>query len=184
MSRYTIELAKSSGFCFGVDHAVKTAYKVLNENAGKRDIYMLGEITHNELVVNDLLAKGMKLVHSCDEIIPGSIVVIRAHGVKPAILDALAARDCEIYNCTCPFVSKIHNIVRDADEKGQKIYITGTKGHPEVDGICGEAKSDVCVISSEEEARALHFVDANSILVSQTTFSANEFQKIREIIKK
>ena len=156
MNGWTIKLAESSGFCFGVENAVKTAYSVIREHAGKdRKLYMLGEITHNETVVGELLSSGMLLVHEPQEVEEGSLVLIRAHGVTPEVIASLKARNCEIIDCTCPFVKKIHAIVKKAGQEGHPVYITGTKGHPEVVGICGESTNPVTVISSLEECQAL-----------------------------
>ena len=180
---WTIELAKSSGFCFGVQNAVTTAYSVIKDYPDRR-IYMLGEITHNETVVGELLSSGMLLAHSPEEVEEGSVVVIRAHGVTPAVISELKNRNCEIIDCTCPFVKKIHDIVRKAGEEGHPVYITGTKGHPEVVGICGESTLPVTVISSLEEAEALAEIESDSVWVSQTTFSSKVFQKICEFVQK
>lgn len=182
MSQWKIQLAKSSGFCFGVQNAVSTAYRILDEKNDQK-IYMLGEITHNETVVGDLLASGMLLVHEPQEVERGSTVLIRAHGVTPAVMEELEKRDCRIIDCTCPFVKKIHDIVRKADQEGRPVYITGTKGHPEVIGICGEA-NQTTVISSLSEAENLPQIEEDAIWVSQTTFSSKEFQKICEFVQK
>ena len=85
---WTIELAKSSGFCFGVQNAVTSAYSVIRDYPGRK-IYMLGEITHNETVVGELLSSGMLLAHSPEEVEEGSVVVIRAHGVTPQVMEEL-----------------------------------------------------------------------------------------------
>lgn len=182
MSQWEIQLAKSSGFCFGVSNAVSTAYRILEEKKTEK-IYMLGEITHNETVVGDLLDSGMLLVHEPAEVEAGSIVLIRAHGVTPKVMNELAERNCQVIDCTCPFVKKIHDIVRKADEEDRPVYITGTKGHPEVIGICGEARKTT-VISSLEETEALPEIETNAVWVSQTTFSSKEFQKICEFVQK
>ena len=178
-----LTLAKSSGFCFGVDHAVKAAYKCLANSERKMPTYMLGAITHNETVVSDLLSQGMVLVENVSEISPNSTVLIRAHGISPAIRAELIEKGCDVIDCTCPYVEKIHRIVRRADREGKQVIITGAKGHPEVAGICGECSSEVCVISSADELKDIHLSGKDSILVSQTTFSAEEFDKIRENIK-
>jgi len=177
-----LTVAKSSGFCFGVDHAVTAAYKCLSNSARKMPTYMLGAITHNEFVVSDLLSKGMVLVDDVEDILPDSTVLIRAHGISPAIRNEILSKRCDVIDCTCPYVEKIHRIVSRADREGRRIIITGAKGHPEVAGICGECKGEVCVISSEKELQDIHFDTKDSVLVSQTTFSAEEFNKIRENI--
>ena len=145
---------------------------------------MLGEITHNETVVRELLSSGMLLIHEPGEAEEGSLVLIRAHGVTPSVIEELKKRNCEIIDCTCPFVKKIHTIVNKAGKEGRPVYITGTKGHPEVVGICGESDGKVTVISSLEECQALENIESDSVFVSQTTFSSREFQKICEFVQK
>ncbi|MBN1891793.1 MAG: bifunctional 4-hydroxy-3-methylbut-2-enyl diphosphate reductase/30S ribosomal protein S1 [Clostridiales bacterium] len=177
-----ITLAESSGFCFGVDQAVKTAYDVLKEHHPATPIFMYGEITHNDIVVSDLCEKGMRLVHSVDEVLPGSIVLIRAHGIPPDVRNALEQKECKVVDCTCPFVSKIHAIVKDMSRQGHPVIIAGAPGHPEVVGICGEATGNVRVVSSAEEIKALE-ITPDTLLIAQTTFSADEFDEIRDIVK-
>lgn len=177
-----LKVAESSGFCFGVDHAVKAAYACLQNPKRKLPTYMLGEITHNEYVVADLLARGMILAQNVEDIKPGSTVIIRAHGISPDVREKLASRDCDVIDCTCPYVEKIHRIVRKACGEGKNVIISGTEGHPEVTGICGECEGHVRVIAKAGDVKDLGEELRNSILVSQTTFSAEEFQKIRENI--
>ena len=179
-----IYLLRSSGFCFGVKKAVETAYRLATEaESSECSTYMLGAITHNESVVSDLTGKGIRLADSAGEIAAGGTVIIRAHGVAPQVREALGQKDCRVFDCTCPFVDKIHSIVREADDAGQSVLIVGKKGHPEVDGLCGECKGEHRVISSVLEAEELIWGDQATVMVSQTTFSALEFQKISEIVK-
>ncbi len=178
-----ILLAKSSGFCFGVDQAVKAAYTILENPDRKMPTYMFGEITHNESVVNDLLSKGMILVDKVEDILPGSTVIIRTHGIPSYTREAIITKDCDLVDCTCPFVSKIHRLVKEADGNGKAILIAGAQGHPEVIGICGEASGKVHVIGSADELKNIDLNLADAVLVAQTTFSAEEFKKIREIVK-
>ena len=178
-----IKVAKNAGFCFGVDQAVKTAYAVLSNSEPGTKVYMLGAITHNEFVVNDLIESGMHLANSVDEIDQGSTVIIRAHGVTPQIKDAIEANHCKIVDCTCPFVKKIHKIVKQESQKGKRIIITGKNGHPEVEGIRGEAEDYVTVVESQEDFDLLETDPENTILISQTTFSSSEYKKIRQNAK-
>ena len=174
-----IRLAKSSGFCFGVDHAVRAAYDCLENLQRKMPTYMLGAITHNEYVVSDLLSKGIILAENAEDILPDSTVLIRTHGVSPKIREILSAKNCDVIDCTCPYVEKIHRIVKNADAEGKSVIISGTKGHPEVTGICGESNGDIHVIGSADELENLGLENKDWILVSQTTFSAEEFDNIR-----
>ncbi|NLW88343.1 MAG: bifunctional 4-hydroxy-3-methylbut-2-enyl diphosphate reductase/30S ribosomal protein S1 [Clostridiaceae bacterium] len=177
-----ITLAKSSGFCFGVEKAVRTAYDLIEKHEPLETLYMLGEITHNDIVVSDLCLKGIQLVHSTDELMPGGTVIIRAHGISPSVRDEIRKRGCKIVDCTCPYVQKIHAVVREQSQNGRPILIAGTKDHPEVLGICGETEGNVQVISSAEEIKDLD-IDPNSILIAQTTFSMEEYKKIQNNIK-
>jgi small subunit ribosomal protein S1 len=180
-----IKLAESSGFCFGVRHAVSSAYRLLDEaTADTPPTYMLGELIHNEGVIGELKARGMQQADEIAAIPPGSRVLIRAHGVPPATLADLAARGCLVTNCTCPYVGKIHRIVRKAFEAGSHIIIAGSPGHPEVTGINGECKNLALVIHSAEQAAAMDFPAGDWIIVAQTTFSFSEYTKICEVLKK
>lgn len=176
-------VAKTSGFCFGVDQAVRRAYTCLEDTNRKMPTYMLGALTHNESVIEDLLSRGILLVDTTEEILPESTVIIRAHGIRPDIRRVLTDKGCDLIDCTCPFVEKIHKIVREESAKGYQVMIAGAKGHPEVEGICGEALDPCLVVGSTAEALDQHFDPERTILVSQTTFSAAEFDKIRENIK-
>ena len=176
--------AKSSGFCFGVKHAVETAHNMLNDKASGNhsgDLVMLGELIHNEIVLKELTEGGFVICKSAEEVPSGSTVLIRAHGVPPSEMKILEGKDCKVIDCTCPFVSKIQKIVAKAASEGKNIIVTGGKGHPEVLGICGQADGydvKVAVISSVEEIDSIPFAIEDSILVSQTTFSAEIFKKI------
>ena len=154
-----IKLAKFSGFCFGVKNAVDTAYRILEEYKDKDiPLYMLGELTHNDIVVSDLLAKGFKLINKPEEATENSLVLLRAHGVTTDVYDVLSRKNCKVIDCTCPFVSKIHKIVEKATKEGKNIIVTGTKGHPEVVGICSRAPEDkVYVISNVDEIDNIPF---------------------------
>lgn len=177
-----IKLAKLSGFCFGVKNAVDTAYDVVKQKDKK--LYMLGQITHNEIVVNELLSKGFILIDDPNEAEDGSTVLLRAHGVTRNVKEILASKNCNVIDCTCPFVEKIHKIVREQAEAGKNIIVTGAKGHPEVVGICSEAAPDrVFVVSKEEELKDVPFPLESAVIVSQTTFSVSEYNKICASVK-
>ena len=192
-----IILAQNAGFCFGVEHAVHTAYGLIDPAADApadcdhaavpsqgATVYMLGELIHNRQVVDDMLSRGMRLADRPEDIPDGAAVLIRAHGISPATLDDLQARKCLIYNCTCPFVAKIHRIVHDAWVSGSKIIIAGMPGHPEVDGINGETQGQAVLVKSVRDAEELVFSGDNWVIVAQTTFSWQEYQVICEILKK
>ena len=178
-----VKLAKSLGYCFGVERAVEKAYSLLDQ--GKK-IYTYGPIIHNETVVSDLEKKGVEIIESIDDIakLNEGSVVIRAHGVSKAVYDALEEKGLEIIDATCPFVKRIHDIVYKESEEKQ-IVIAGNPAHPEVEGIMGWCKTPADVISTEEEADAYEPKDGRDVcLVAQTTFNYKKFEKILEIFEK
>jgi 4-hydroxy-3-methylbut-2-enyl diphosphate reductase len=181
-----VTIARSSGFCFGVKNAVTAAEEAVAAKADGRKLVMLGEIVHNRYVVDKLLDGGFVICETADEVPENSIVIIRAHGVTPREIEVLNSKNCEIRDMTCPFVSKIHKIVRENAEKGMNIIITGTQGHPEVTGIMGEAEGygvKCAVIKAPEDLENLDFPLESAILISQTTFSSYMFEKICNIVK-
>ncbi len=181
-----IEVAKTAGFCFGVDNAVRQANQIASsipDNTPDK-YYMLGELIHNKGVVQDILDKGLTLVHSVDEIQDGSTVLIRAHGVPPAIEKELKEKGCVIINCTCPFVVKIHDIVKDAYSHDKKILLVGDRNHPEVLGINGECDNQATIIENPEDTDLIENIEKPAIVVAQTTFSYNKYDKICEKLKK
>lgn len=184
-----ILLAKSAGFCFGVQRAVDTAY----EHADEENVYTYGQIIHNEEVVGDLKKHGIKVIENDDELglVRNSKVIIRSHGAEKRVYDILKKNNNEIIDATCPFVKKIHNIVMDECEKGHTIVIVGDRKHPEVKGIMGWCTSTPVVIGSEEEAESFvrscitgDFKTSEDIsIVSQTTFNYRKFNNVVDIIR-
>ena len=175
--------AKSAGFCFGVKNAVQTANKMAEQRREGERLIMLGELTHNEKVTAELLSKGFEIINDAKDVPEGSTVIIRAHGVTPEQKRILNERNVKVFDCTCPFVEKIHKIVRDKASEGCEIILTGTPGHPEVEGIKGESPDSVVVISSPEELEGIEYDPAKTVLISQTTFSTDTFAKICADIK-
>ena len=177
-------LAKSSGFCFGVKRAVDKVYEQTDKD---KKIYTYGPIIHNEEVVKDLEKKGVQVLESkeeLEELTEGS-VVIRSHGVSEEICRLVEEKGLECIDATCPFVKRIHNIVRKESEEGRKIIIIGNNGHPEVEGIKGWSKTPAIVIESKEEAEKFEASKEEKIcIVSQTTFNYKKFQELVEIFQK
>ena len=184
MERQVI-VAKSAGFCFGVQRAVDSVYKELEENSGK--IYTFGPIIHNEQVVEDLNKKGIEVIDTVEQLkeIKEGTVVIRSHGVAKEIYDILEQQKLKIVDATCPFVKKIHNIVLDESNNGKTIIIIGNDNHPEVEGIKGWVNGEVIVINKEEQIEKLSLPEqTKACIVSQTTFNHNKFKYLVEIIRK
>lgn len=175
-----IILAKSAGFCFGVKRAVDYAYS----KAGKGDIYTYGPIIHNKEVTGDLDKKGVHVIENLDDVKSGEII-IRSHGVPPSVYEALEKRGLEYTDCTCPFVKKIHNIVKDNYNKGKRIIIVGNKSHPEIIGINGWCKNSAITINSLEEAENAEIEEGvDYALVVQTTFQTDVFESIIACLNK
>ena len=180
-----ITVAKSAGFCFGVQRAVDSVYKELEENSGK--IYTFGPIIHNEQVVEDLNKKGIEVIDTVEQLkkIKEGTVVIRSHGVAKEIYDILEQQKLKMVGATCPFVKKIHNIVLDESNNGKTIIIIGNDNHPEVEGIKGWVNGEVIVINKEEQIEKLSLPEqTKACIVSQTTFNHNKFKYLVEIIRK
>lgn len=176
-------LAKSAGFCFGVKRAVDTVY----EQTGKKNVYTFGPIIHNEEVVKDLEKKGVFVINTMEELddITEGTVIIRSHGVSSAVYEALRKKGVEIVDATCPFVLKIHNIVKQESANGKQIVIIGNEKHPEVEGIMGWSKTQVHVVDTVEKAQNLQLDPQREVcIVSQTTFNYNKFKELVEIIEK
>ena len=184
MSKQII-LAKTAGFCFGVDRAVNLVYDLVNE--GKK-VCTLGPIIHNAQLVADLESKGVKIIDDISEAPQGYTVVVRTHGVEKNILDELENKNIDFVNATCPFVTKIHNIVKKQDEN-TVVLIAGDKNHPEVLGIKSYCKGLSFVFKDEKELEKIiqdnDIGQKNSVIcVAQTTFSLNEQKKCKKIFKK
>lgn len=180
-----IIVAKSAGFCFGVQRAVDTVY----EQCGKGNIYTYGPIIHNEEVVKDLENKGVKIVEDTKVLTEDGkkdkTVVIRSHGIAKNIYEELKNNNINVVDATCPFVLKIHRIVEQESRDGSQIVIIGNEKHPEVEGIMGWSKTPVIVIDTVEKAQNLVLdVEKKVCIVSQTTFNYNKFKELVEIIEK
>ena len=181
-----VNVAKTAGFCFGVKRAVDQVYEQTEKEKGKK-IYTYGPIIHNEELVKDLRSRGVEVIHSEEELaaLTEGIVIIRSHGVPKRIYDLLEERKLQYVDATCPFVKKIHNIVKKASEEGSHVIIIGNPEHPEVQGIMGWSLLPVTVIQDAEEAEQLSLPEEQKIcIVSQTTFNYNKFKDLVEIISK
>ncbi len=172
-----IVIAKDAGYCFGVRDAVNLAYKTSQEH---QEVYMLGDIVHNEQVVNDLNKAGAKVVSSLDDIPDNSTVLFRAHGTKNDIWDDAKRRPLDIKDATCPLVHQIHKDVKNLYSEGRKIIVVGDHGHDEVVAIADQVP-DTIVISSPEEALKLKKYKKAGV-VSQSTQAIETVQEIINIL--
>ena len=180
-----VKVAKTAGFCFGVQRAVDKVYELIGSCPDR--LFTLGPIIHNEEVVNDLEKKGVRVASEDDlRTLPeGSTVVIRSHGVGKEVYDHLEEYGLSYVDVTCPFVLKIHRIVEKESRAGAHIVIIGDPDHPEVVGICGWCMGPYTVIRTKQDALDFVFpIDKNICIVSQTTFNYNKFKDLVEILSK
>ncbi len=178
-----VYVAKTAGFCFGVKRAVDKVYG----QVGNDPVYTYGPIIHNETVVADLESRGVRILHTKDELakLERGTVIIRSHGAEKDVYDLLNRKDVTIVDATCPFVRKIHEIVREDSGRGHAIIIVGNADHPEVKGIQGWSENDTYIVESVEDVQKLSLsADKMISVVSQTTFNYEKFEEIVEIIAK
>lgn len=180
-----IKLAKTAGFCFGVNRAVNLVYKLVDDG---EKVCTLGPIIHNQQLVEDLKSKGVNDISSPDACADGYKIVIRTHGIEKETLSDISNRGLEYIDATCPFVLKIHRIVSDA-EQGTVTLIAGDSNHPEVKGIRSFCVGSSHVFKNHEELAEIIdkykiASEKTVICVSQTTFSTEEWKKCEKILKK
>ncbi|MBR4857619.1 MAG: bifunctional 4-hydroxy-3-methylbut-2-enyl diphosphate reductase/30S ribosomal protein S1 [Clostridia bacterium] len=180
-----ITLAKTAGFCFGVDRAVNMAYDLASKNVPAAT---LGELIHNNSVTSELESKGVRMIENPSQSQEGETVIIRAHGVSRQVYDELEKAGANICDATCPFVKKIHDIVAENSSDEVPVFIAGDPNHPEVMGIRGHSNGDAYVFNSADELEGFllknrFLCEKGIIAVSQTTFSQKEWKKCKEKIK-
>ena len=178
-------VAKTAGFCFGVKRAVDKVYEQIEK--GGSPIYTYGPIIHNEEVVKDLEAKGVRVLETEEELaaLERGVVIIRSHGVGRHIYELLDRPGITVVDATCPFVKKIHRIVEEQNAAGRRVIIVGNEEHPEVQGIKGWGDTNTLVMESAEKLDDFHIPEEERLcMVAQTTFNYNKFQVIVEKILK
>ena len=178
-----IILAKTAGFCFGVNRAVKLTYELLEQG---RPVATLGPLIHNPQVVEDLESKGAITCDSVDDVPDGCEVVIRSHGVGQSVYDKISTRCLAYHDATCPFVTKIHKIAARAGAEGAMLLVAGDAKHPEVQGIVGHTTGKVKVFANLTELEKLlpELTQQKSIFaVAQTTFNVQSWETCKEFLK-
>tara|TARA_B100000029_G_C17586374_1_gene961249 strand:+ start:227 stop:1090 length:864 start_codon:yes stop_codon:yes gene_type:complete len=172
-----IIIARDAGYCFGVRDAVNLAYETANEFG---EVYMLGDIVHNERVVEDLSNSGTKVVESLDKVPNDKPVLFRAHGTSEEVWKVAKEKGLNIIDATCPLVQEIHDEVEKLEKDGRQIIIIGDHGHDEVIGIMSHAKNPL-VIATTEEANDLRKIKRAGV-VSQSTQTIENVQAIINIL--
>ncbi len=180
-----ITLAETAGFCFGVDRAIKLIEKLLDEG---KSVATLGPIIHNTQVIEDFKKRGVYVVENASEVKEGTVLVLRTHGVTEEVLADVKKSGVEYIDAACPFVNKIHKIVRDNSGENVVTIIVGDPFHPEVHGIKSCAKGEAYVAKDSLELEEILqknnlFSKKEIIMVAQTTFSVKEWEKSLKKVK-
>lgn len=182
-------LAKTAGFCFGVERAVSAALDAAaatETEESRGAVYTYGPIVHNESVIRELEERGVHVIGSeeeTDSIPKESTIIVRAHGIPKDLEARLRMKGFRLIDATCPFVKKIHRIVEKSAEEGRFVLIAGNPDHPEVIGIRSYAGERSAVVSNPEDLENLSILPGERIcLVAQTTFNHKNYKKIVEKI--
>ena len=172
-----ILLAKDAGYCFGVRDAVSLAYETAEKEG---EVFMLGDIVHNENVVEELEEAGVKVVNSLDKVPDNKPILFRAHGTVPDVWKESKMREMEVVDATCPLVTEIHEEVKKLHSENRKIIIIGDHGHDEVNAIKEQVENAI-VVANPEEAMQLRKIKKAGV-VSQSTQMIENVQEIINIL--
>ena len=176
--------AKTAGFCFGVDRAVKLTTELAKSG---HKVATLGPLIHNPQCVAELEALGVVTAGTLADVPEGYELVIRSHGVPRSVYDQIEAAGIECHDATCPFVAKIHRIARKASEEGAALLVAGDAAHPEVQGIVGHTDGEVFVFSDLSQLEGWQGPEPPEkpvFVVAQTTFQVTKWQECAAFIKK
>ena len=177
-----VEVIEPHGFCMGVRAAVEKASRTLSLSSGKV-VYCLHELVHNEQVVADLKARGMRFVESLDDVPDGATVLFSAHGVAPAVRAEARRRGLAVVDATCPFVERAHRAARAFAARGVPVAVVGHAEHAEVRGIVGEI-SACSVVASAEEVAALPYPESSPLgVLCQTTLSSGTVRAVLDALR-
>ncbi|WP_342618595.1 4-hydroxy-3-methylbut-2-enyl diphosphate reductase [Rhodoferax sp. GW822-FHT02A01] len=177
-----ILLAEPRGFCAGVDRAIEIVEKALTKFGAP--IYVRHEIVHNTYVVNDLKQKGAIFIEELSDVPPGSTLVFSAHGVSRAVHEEAAARGFQIFDATCPLVTKVHVEVAKLHKEGFEFIMIGHKGHPEVEGTMGQLDSGIHLVEDVEDVAHVNPSQTEKLaVVTQTTLSVDDAAEIAAAVK-
>ncbi|MBS3998375.1 MAG: 4-hydroxy-3-methylbut-2-enyl diphosphate reductase [Hydrogenophaga sp.] len=177
-----ILLAEPRGFCAGVDRAIEIVERALTKFG--RPIYVRHEIVHNTYVVNDLKEKGAIFIEELSDVPPGATLVFSAHGVSKAVQQEAQARGFQIFDATCPLVTKVHVEVAKLHREGYEFIMIGHKGHPEVEGTMGQLDSGIHLVEDADDvARVVPAQTDKLAVVTQTTLSVDDAAAILQAVK-
>lgn len=182
MSARDIVLAEPRGFCAGVDRAIDIVERALEKFGAP--IYVRHEIVHNTHVVNELKAKGAIFIEELDDVPPGATLVFSAHGVSKAVQNEAKARGFQIFDATCPLVTKVHVEVAKLAKEGYEFIMIGHKGHPEVEGTMGQLSDGIHLVEDVADVATVSPSQTELLaVVTQTTLSVDDAAAITAAIK-
>jgi 4-hydroxy-3-methylbut-2-enyl diphosphate reductase len=176
-------LAQPRGFCAGVDRAIEIVERALAQFGAP--IYVRHEIVHNDHVVGDLRTKGAIFVDELDQVPPGSVLVFSAHGVSRAVRTEAEGRGLQVFDATCPLVTKVHVEVAKMRREGLDVVMIGHAGHPEVEGTMGQADDGIHLVETAEDVDRLQVADPSTLAyVTQTTLSVDDCRVVIDALKR
>ncbi|MAL02155.1 MAG: 4-hydroxy-3-methylbut-2-enyl diphosphate reductase [Alcaligenaceae bacterium] len=182
LSATEIVLAQPRGFCAGVDRAIEIVERALKLHGAP--IYVRHEIVHNRFVVNDLREKGAIFIDELDQAPQGAIVVFSAHGVSRQVRQQAQDLGLQIFDATCPLVTKVHVEVARMRQAGREIIMIGHRGHPEVEGTLGQAEGGMYLVETPEDVWALEVSNPENLaFVTQTTLSVDDAAKVAQALR-
>jgi 4-hydroxy-3-methylbut-2-enyl diphosphate reductase len=178
-----ILLAQPRGFCAGVDRAIEIVERALTQFGAP--IYVRHEIVHNAYVVNDLRSKGAIFIEELSDVPSGNTVVFSAHGVSKAVQAEAAQRGLNVFDATCPLVTKVHVEVAKMRREGREIIMVGHDGHPEVEGTMGQSEQGMYLVETVEDVAKLRVSNPEQLAyVTQTTLSVDDAADVIEALKR
>ena len=175
-------LAEPRGFCAGVDRAIEIVERALTKYGAP--IYVRHEIVHNTYVVNDLKAKGAIFIEDLSDVPPGATLVFSAHGVSKAVRIEAAQRGFQVFDATCPLVTKVHVEVAKLAREGYEFIMIGHKGHPEVEGTMGQLSAGIYLVEDAHEVQHVQPQGDKLAVVTQTTLSVDDAALILAEVKR
>ena len=175
-------LAEPRGFCAGVDRAIEIVERALVKFGAP--IYVRHEIVHNTYVVNDLKAKGAIFIEDLGDVPPGATLVFSAHGVSQAVRQEAARRGFQVFDATCPLVTKVHVEVAKLAREGYEFIMIGHKGHPEVEGTMGQLSDGIYLVEEIEDVAGVRPRGDKLAVVTQTTLSVDDAAAILAEVKR